>query len=67
MVLPRVDVEFTSQDTTLRGWLYRAVGPGPHPGVVMAHGLSAVKEMFLDRYAEAFAAAGYTPLAYPHL
>ncbi|HEY5108911.1 MAG TPA: alpha/beta fold hydrolase [Acidimicrobiales bacterium] len=66
MALPRVDVEFTSQDTTLRGWLYRAVGPGPHPGVVMAHGLSAVKEMFLDRYAEAFADAGFTTLAYDH-
>jgi len=33
---------------------------------VMAHGLSAVKEMFLDVYAEAFAGAGMTTLVYDH-
>ena len=32
----------------------------------MAHGLSAVKEMFLDHYAEAFADAGFTTLVYDH-
>lgn len=32
----------------------------------MAHGLSAVREMFLDRYAEAFAEAGLTTLVYDH-
>jgi len=32
----------------------------------MAHGLSAVREMFLDRYAEAFADAGLTTLVYDH-
>ena len=62
----RVDVELTSHGATLRGWLYPAPGPGPHPGVVMAHGLTAVREMFLDRYAEAFAAAGFTTLVHDH-
>jgi len=60
------DVEFTSRGATLRGWLYRSSGAGPGPGVVMAHGLSAVREMFLDRYAEAFAEAGFTTLVYDH-
>jgi len=30
----------------------------------MAHGFSAVKEMYLDRYAEAFAAAGIATLVF---
>jgi len=67
MALPRDDVEFTSHGAALRGWLYRAAGPGPHPGIIMAHGLSAVKEMFLDRYAESFADAGFTALVYDHI
>ncbi len=62
----RHDVEFTSHGATLRGWLYPATGDAPGPGVVMAHGLTAVREMFLDRYAEAFAAAGFTTLVYDH-
>jgi uncharacterized protein len=32
----------------------------------MAHGFTAVREMLLDRYAEAFAAAGFASLAYDH-
>lgn len=62
----RLDVEFTSHGATLRGWLYPATGDAPRPGIVMAHGLTAVREMFLDRYAEAFATAGFTTLAYDH-
>lgn len=34
--------------------------------MVVAHGLTAVREMFLDEYAAAFAAAGYTTLVYDH-
>ena len=60
----REDVEFTSNGATLRGWLYPAAGAEPAGAVVMAHGLSAVKEMFLDDYAASFAAAGFTTLAF---
>jgi dienelactone hydrolase len=63
----REDVEFTSNGATLRGWLYPAANASaaePGSAVVMAHGLSAVKEMFLDDYAAAFAAAGFTTLAF---
>jgi len=66
MAITRDDVELTSHGVTLRGWLYRAGGDGPAPGVVMAHGLTAVREQYLDRYAEAFAAAGLTTLVYDH-
>lgn len=66
MPTERQDVEFTSHGATLRGWLYPAADESPCPGVVMAHGLTAVREMHLDRYAEAFAAAGFTTLVYDH-
>jgi fermentation-respiration switch protein FrsA (DUF1100 family) len=62
----REDIEFTSGDALLRGWLYHSAETVPGPGIVMAHGLSAVREMFLDRYAEMFANAGFTTLVYDH-
>jgi pimeloyl-ACP methyl ester carboxylesterase len=62
----RHNVELTSHGATLRGWLYPATGETPGPGIVMTHGLTAVREMFLDRYAEAFATAGFTTLVYDH-
>jgi fermentation-respiration switch protein FrsA (DUF1100 family) len=60
----RTDVEFNAEGTTLRGWLYRPAGDGPVPGVVMAHGFSAVKEMYLDSFAEVFAEAGLAALVF---
>jgi len=61
----RSDVEFDAEGVTLRGWLYQPDGAdGDVPIVVMAHGYSAVKEMYLDRFAEAFAAAGLGALVY---
>jgi fermentation-respiration switch protein FrsA (DUF1100 family) len=61
----RTDVEFDAEGTTLRGWLYVPDGAsGPVPTVVMAHGFSAVKEMYLDRFAEVFAEAGLGALVF---
>ena len=62
----REDVEFLTEDgVTLRGWRYRPdAGEGPFPTIVMAHGFSAVKEMYLDAYAEVFAAAGLGALVF---
>ena len=64
----RSDVGFASEGIRLRGWLYR-----PHdradnlwPAIVMAHGFSAVKEQYLDRYAEVFASAGFIVLVFDH-
>jgi uncharacterized protein len=49
----------------LRGWHYLPdQRRGPQPTIVMAHGFSAVKEMFLDRFAERFAAAGLASLVF---
>jgi fermentation-respiration switch protein FrsA (DUF1100 family) len=61
----RRDVEFDAEGTRLRGWLYTPdTGGGPHPAVVMAHGFSAVKEMYLDAFAESFSRAGLAALVY---
>ncbi|WP_300012609.1 alpha/beta fold hydrolase [Pseudonocardia sp.] len=63
--MARRDVEFDAEGVTLRGWFYPAEGAGTAaPTVVMAHGFSAVKEMYLDSFAEVFAAAGLNALVY---
>ncbi len=61
----RRDIEFDAEGVTLRGWFYPAKGAGrPRPTVVMAHGFSAVKEMYLDSFAEVFAAGGLNALVF---
>src|SRR6185437_2818650 len=63
--MARRDVEFSADGVTLRGWFYPGEGaPGPAATVVMAHGFSAVKEMYLDSFAEAFQAAGLNALVF---
>jgi fermentation-respiration switch protein FrsA (DUF1100 family) len=53
--------------TRLDAWLYRpAESAASVPAVSMAHGFSAVKEMGLAPYAEAFAAAGFAVLVHEH-
>jgi hypothetical protein len=62
----RKDIEFKTQDgLTLKGWHYLPDRlSGKVPTIVMAHGFSAVKEMYLDKFAEAFAAAGLAALVF---
>lgn len=61
------DVEFRSGTNTLRGWLETADdADGPLPVVCFAHGFSGVKELFLDQYSTAFAAAGFATLVWDH-
>ncbi len=62
----RTDIAFRTEDgVTLRGWHYVPDGrQGRLPTIVMAHGFSAVKEMYLDRFAEAFAAAGLAAVVF---
>jgi fermentation-respiration switch protein FrsA (DUF1100 family) len=61
----REDVEFDADGVRLRGWLYLPDdATRPVPAVVMAHGFSAVKEMYLDAYAEVFAEAGLAALVF---
>lgn len=62
----RTDIEFKAEDgTILRGWHYTPdTGAGPFPTIVMAHGYSAVKEMYLDKFAEHFAQNGLASLVF---
>ncbi|HZR79933.1 MAG TPA: alpha/beta fold hydrolase [Candidatus Binatia bacterium] len=67
----REDVEFRSEGVTCRGWWTRPPsGSGGaatrSPAIVLAHGFSAVKEMALDRFADAFAEAGFASLVFDY-
>jgi hypothetical protein len=67
--MSRRDIEFNAEGAILRGWFYPAGGAregaaGTAPAVVMAHGFSAVKEMYLDKFAEVFAEAGLNVLVF---
>jgi len=67
----RADVEFPSEGVTCRGWwtlpdAARDTGAARPPVVVLAHGFSAVKEMALDRFADAFAEAGFASLVFDY-
>ncbi|WP_279613059.1 alpha/beta hydrolase [Burkholderia sp. BCC0322] len=68
--MTRHDIEFLSEAATLRGWYYepaqRIADTATYPAIVMAHGFSGVKEQYLDRYAEVFAASGFGVLLYDH-
>jgi uncharacterized protein len=58
----RLDAEFAVEGAArLRGWLYLQDGPGPHPAITMAHGYAAVKEIAIERFAQAFAEDGFMP------
>jgi uncharacterized protein len=64
----RHDIEFDTEDgVTLRGWHYTPETTiGPSPTVVMAHGFSAVKETYLDDFADVFCAAGLGVIVFDH-
>ncbi len=61
----RQNIEFKANNVTLRGWLYTPDNDvGPFATIIMAHGFSAVKEMYLDTYADVFSTAGFAVLVY---
>ncbi|MFA7281246.1 MAG: alpha/beta hydrolase [Sterolibacterium sp.] len=64
----RKDIEFRTEDgVMLRGWLYQPDRSADAvPAIVMAHGFSGTKEMYLDKFAEVFCAAGFAVLVYDH-
>ncbi|MDP8961713.1 MAG: alpha/beta hydrolase [Actinomycetota bacterium] len=65
----RQDVSFLSHGLTCRGWLYTPEGSQEGrrlPTIVMAHGFSAVKEMYLTHFANQFADAGFAVLLFDY-
>ncbi|MEM7540445.1 MAG: alpha/beta fold hydrolase [Pseudomonadota bacterium] len=57
---------FQSEDVTLQGWWAKPLGAGPHPLIILTHGLSAVIALDIDNYATHFLNAGFACLAYDH-
>jgi dienelactone hydrolase len=67
MSMRRKEVTFTSDHDTCAAWLYPAAADeGARPIIVMAHGLSGTRRDRLGAFAERFAAAGITALAFDH-
>jgi uncharacterized protein len=64
--MERIDVEFASEGTTVRGWLYLPEGEGPHPAVVLAGGWCYVRELVMPYYAQAFAERGIAALVFDY-
>lgn len=66
-MISKRDVEFSGEaGVTLRGWLFVPEGDSRRPAVSMCHGFAAVKEHGLERFAHAFAEAGFVVLVHDH-
>ena len=52
------DVAFSADGIVLRGWLRVPEGEGPHPLVILAHGLGGLKEWTIPDVADALIGAG---------
>lgn len=62
----RIDIEFASEGTTCRGWLFVPDGEGPFPAVALAGGWCYVRELVMPYYARAFAEAGLAALVFDY-
>lgn len=60
------EVRIPSHGDQLAATLSTPAGPGPHPVVVLGHGLGAVKAMGLKRYADRFTGAGFATLQFDY-
>lgn len=65
MTASRQDVSFRSHGLRCAAWYYPSAAASA-PAIVMSHGLTAVKEMYLDRYATAFQRAGFAVLVFDY-
>ncbi|MDT5018010.1 MAG: uncharacterized protein QOD39_4170, partial [Mycobacterium sp.] len=65
--IPTERVDFRSRGTRCAAWLTLPSGPGPHPAVVLVHGLGATHDMMLGQYEQHFAAAGIATFAFDYL
>src|SRR6185312_6324030 len=63
---PTERVDFSSRGIRCAAWLTLPAGPGPHPALVLVHGLGATHDMMLVQYEQHFAAAGIATLAFDY-
>lgn len=66
VLIPTEEVEFRSRGIRCAAWLTLPPMPGPHPAVVLVHGLGATHDMMLAQYEQHFAAAGIAVLAFDY-
>jgi fermentation-respiration switch protein FrsA (DUF1100 family) len=66
-VVLKIDVKVPAEGRIeLGAWLFLPKGEGIRPAITMAHGFAGVKEQGLERFAQAFAAAGFVVLVHDH-
>ena len=53
-------------DVKLGAWLFIPEGVGVRPAITMAHGFAGTREHGIERFAEAFAAAGFVVILHDH-
>src|SRR5258708_30853306 len=56
----------TSSGDELEAWLYLPEGSGPHPAVVMAHGIGAIKAGGLAPFPERFCGEGFAAVVFDY-
>ena len=64
--IPTKRIDFRVRDTRCAAWLTLPHDSGPHPAVVLVHGLGATHDMMLPQYEQHFAAAGIATLAFDY-
>src|SRR5690348_11679774 len=66
-MVSRTDIQFAGEGgVTLRGWLFVPPGNERRAAISMCHGFAGVKEHGLERFATAFAQAGFVVLVHDH-
>lgn len=64
---PRATVRIpTNSGDDIEAWVYLPAGEGPHPAVVMAHGVGAVKAGGLQPFAERFQREGFAAVVFDY-
>src|SRR5712671_6213251 len=69
MTIEKRDVTFKSADNLCSGWFFlpqRRNTDKPVPAIAMAHGVGAVKEMYIDFFGRRFAEAGIAALLFDY-
>src|SRR5258705_12678365 len=63
----RITVQIpTSSGDAIEAWVYLPEGSGPHPAVVMAHGIGGIKAGGLAPVAERFREEGFAAIAFDY-
>jgi hypothetical protein len=67
IMVSKVDARFPAEGGfELNAWLFLPAANGRKPAITMAHGFAGTKEHGLERFAQAFAAAGFVVLVHDH-